>query len=152
MALQLVGFGTTFAITQTIAAIGFPIIILLLIPVRTFILPKYFTPQELSALDGPTASPFTMKSVGGNFSGEVVANLEVPHRHANFPEIPRQSASVEPREAKIDRAGIQDFHHRPSVRDAGNEGQVESIEMQQPRLGTRRVSRRSASGDCSSLG
>ena len=67
VALQLVGFGATFAITQTIAAIGFPIIILLLIPVRTFILPKYFTDDELSTLDAPTASPFTMESVGGNF-------------------------------------------------------------------------------------
>lgn len=65
--LELLGFGATFAITQTIAAIGFPIIILLLIPVRTFVLPRYFTAEELSLLDGPTASPFTMESVGGNF-------------------------------------------------------------------------------------
>lgn len=70
VALELVGFGATFAISQTIAAIGFPIIILLLIPVRTFLLPKYFTSQELSILDAPTASTFTMESVGGNF-GEI---------------------------------------------------------------------------------
>lgn len=63
--LELVGFGATFAITQTIAAIGFPVIILLLIPVRSFLLPKWFTREELAALDGPTASPFTMESVGG---------------------------------------------------------------------------------------
>jgi hypothetical protein len=67
VAIQLAGFGATFAITQTIAAIGFPIIILLLIPVRTWILPKFFTPDELRALDAPTASPFTMESVGGNY-------------------------------------------------------------------------------------
>ena len=65
--LELIGFGATFAITQTIAAIGFPIIILLLIPIRTFLLPKYFTSDELTILDAPTASPFTMESVGGNF-------------------------------------------------------------------------------------
>jgi hypothetical protein len=65
--IQLVGFASTFAITQTIAAIGFPIIILLLIPARTWILPKFFTPEELRALDAPTASPFTMESVGGNY-------------------------------------------------------------------------------------
>ena len=64
--LELLGFGATFAITQTIAAIGFPIIILLLIPVRTFLLPMWFTKDELSALDAPTASPFTMESVGGS--------------------------------------------------------------------------------------
>ncbi|MCJ1231723.1 hypothetical protein MMC12_008402 [Toensbergia leucococca] len=68
--LELVGFGMTFAITQTIAAIGFPIIILLLVPVRTFLLPRFFTPEELSMLDAPTASPFTMESVGGNYGDD----------------------------------------------------------------------------------
>ncbi|KAJ5276643.1 hypothetical protein N7524_002796 [Penicillium chrysogenum] len=70
VALELFGFGATFAITQTIAAIGFPVIILLLIPVRSFLLPKWFTREELAALDGPTASPFTMESVGGNHGME----------------------------------------------------------------------------------
>lgn len=63
--LELIGFGGTFAITQTIAAIGFPVIILFLIPVRAFLFPLWFTPEELSTLDAPTASPFTMESVGG---------------------------------------------------------------------------------------
>ncbi|KAJ7164701.1 HCO3 transporter family-domain-containing protein [Mycena crocata] len=64
--VQLVGFGATFAITQTIAAIGFPIIIMLLIPLRFLVVPRLsFTPEELAILDGPTASPFTMESVGG---------------------------------------------------------------------------------------
>lgn len=70
VALALTGFGATFAITQTIAAVGFPVIILLLIPIRTILLPKYFTAEELSILDAPTASPFTMESVGGNFGQE----------------------------------------------------------------------------------
>ncbi|KAL8692853.1 MAG: hypothetical protein Q9218_002203 [Villophora microphyllina] len=73
VALELLGFGATFAITQTIAAIGFPIIILVLVPVRTFLLPKYFTQEELSILDAPTASRFTMESVGGNFGEEAHA-------------------------------------------------------------------------------
>lgn len=64
-ALELIGFGITFAITQTIAAIGFPIVILLLIPFRTIVMPHWFTPEELAVLDAPTASPFTMESVGG---------------------------------------------------------------------------------------
>ncbi|KAJ6004919.1 hypothetical protein N7540_012718 [Penicillium herquei] len=63
--IELIGFGATFAITQTIAAIGFPVIILLLIPVRSFLFPLWFTREELSILDAPTASPFTMESVGG---------------------------------------------------------------------------------------
>jgi len=71
VAIQLVGFGGTFAITQTIAAVGFPIIILLLIPFRTWVLPKWFTEEELRLLDAPTASPFTMISVGGNHGEDV---------------------------------------------------------------------------------
>ncbi|CAO2648659.1 Nn.00g079260.m01.CDS01 [Neocucurbitaria sp. VM-36] len=71
VALELVGFGATFAITQTIAAIGFPVFIFLYIPMRTWLMPRLFTAQELGILDAPTASPFTMESVGGNH-GEVV--------------------------------------------------------------------------------
>jgi hypothetical protein len=71
VALELVGFGATFAITQTIAAIGFPVFIFLYIPLRTFIMPRWFTTQELGLLDAPTASPFTMESVGGNH-GQIV--------------------------------------------------------------------------------
>ncbi|TFK40712.1 HCO3 transporter family-domain-containing protein [Crucibulum laeve] len=64
--VQLIGFGTTFAVTQTIAAVGFPVIILLLLPIRTLLIPRLpFTAEELAVLDGPTASPFTMESVGG---------------------------------------------------------------------------------------
>ena len=41
------------------AAIGFPIIILLLIPLRTLIIPLLpFTEEELAILDRPTASAF----------------------------------------------------------------------------------------------
>jgi boron transporter len=73
VAIELVAFGATFAITQTVAAVGFPIFILALIPIRAFVLPKWFTSEELSLLDAPTASPFTMISVGGNFGQDVSA-------------------------------------------------------------------------------
>lgn len=71
VALELIGFGTTFAITQTIAAIGFPVFILLYIPMRTWGMPRWFTDAELRILDAPTASPFTMESVGGNHGDTV---------------------------------------------------------------------------------
>ncbi|CUA68396.1 Putative transporter C543,05c [Schizosaccharomyces pombe 972h-] [Rhizoctonia solani] len=67
VAIELLGFGATMAITQTIAAIGFPIVIMLLVPIRTWVVPRLpFMPEELKVLDGPTASPFTMASVGGS--------------------------------------------------------------------------------------
>ncbi|CAK7240018.1 MAG: hypothetical protein STHCBS139747_001453 [Sporothrix thermara] len=76
VAVELVGFGATFAITQTVAAVGFPVFILLLIPVRAWLLPHFFTSEELAALDGPTASPFTMESVGGNYGEAKTGHLD----------------------------------------------------------------------------
>ncbi|KAL7414672.1 HCO3 transporter family-domain-containing protein [Mrakia frigida] len=60
--LELIGFAATFAITNTKAAIGFPVVISLMIPLRTWVVPKLktFTEEELAILDGPVASPFTM--------------------------------------------------------------------------------------------
>ncbi|KAF5360654.1 hypothetical protein D9756_004845 [Leucocoprinus leucothites] len=59
LAVELIGFGATFAITQTIAAIGFPVIIMLLVPLRVALIPRLpFSSEELAILDGPTASPF----------------------------------------------------------------------------------------------
>ncbi|ROT39246.1 putative chloride-bicarbonate anion exchanger AE2 [Sodiomyces alkalinus F11] len=69
VAVELFAFGATFAITQTIAAVGFPVVIMLLIPVRALLLPKWFTAKELATLDAPTASPFTMENVGGGSFG-----------------------------------------------------------------------------------
>ncbi|KAI0600442.1 HCO3 transporter family-domain-containing protein [Biscogniauxia sp. FL1348] len=67
--VELAAFGATFAITQTVAAVGFPVVILALIPARALLLPRLFTPAELAALDAPTASAFTMESVGGAYGG-----------------------------------------------------------------------------------
>lgn len=65
--VELIGFAATFAISQTIAAIGFPVFIILLIPLRTWLMPKWFREEELKALDAPTAGPFVMESVGGAY-------------------------------------------------------------------------------------
>ncbi len=41
------------------AAIGFPVIIMLLLPLRMLLVPRMsFTREELAILDGPAASPF----------------------------------------------------------------------------------------------
>ena len=67
VAIQLLGFGATFAVTQTIAAVGFPIVIFLLVPLRSFLMPRWFSAEELGLMDGPTAGEFVMVSVGGNY-------------------------------------------------------------------------------------
>ncbi|KAL7625047.1 hypothetical protein AAE478_004261 [Parahypoxylon ruwenzoriense] len=68
VAVELAAFGATFAITQTVAAVGFPVVILALIPVRAILLPRLFSPLELNVLDAQTASPFTMESVSGSYA------------------------------------------------------------------------------------
>ena len=50
-----------------IAAIGFPVIIILLIPLRYYYGPKWFSPAELAILDAPTAnSAAVMVSIGSD--------------------------------------------------------------------------------------
>ena len=135
--LQLAGFGATFAITQSIAAIGFPIIILLLVPVRTFLLPRYFTQNELSLLDAPTASPFTMESVGGNF-GEAVdptstQNEAEAHNDAvSDVESLDESDYAERGEVRPDHPAKRDLRRRTSFRSSAGEATGESIEMHRP--------------------
>lgn len=70
VACELAFFAAAFAVTQTIAAIGFPIILLAPIPFRVWVLPRILKKEELDVLDAPTASPFTMVSVGGVYGGE----------------------------------------------------------------------------------
>ncbi|KAF2637271.1 HCO3 transporter family protein [Massarina eburnea CBS 473.64] len=54
--LQIIGVAVTVAISQTIAAIGFPVLIIALIPLRTFLMPRWFSVEELSVLDDLTAN------------------------------------------------------------------------------------------------
>ena len=124
--LELLGFAATFAITQTIAAIGFPIIILLLVPVRSFLMPLWFTKDEMSALDAPTASPFTMESVGGSHEAEDTEMSQGDHRSPSNSKSPAdhavmmrrgESSSSEPAvEDDLERGEAYELQERPQVR------------------------------------
>jgi hypothetical protein len=160
VAIQLLGFGVTFAITQTIAAVGFPIIILLLIPFRTFVLPKWFTDEELRLLDAPTASPFTMISVGGNF-GESLEALDSTLAGRSGEDTAVQSDINTGSEGMLvcDNTEESDegaaergegpgatMKRRESWRGESRSGrwrQVESYEMQKPGMSRRSMSRQS---------
>lgn len=66
ISLQILGVAATIAISQTIAAIGFPVLIIALIPLRTFLMPRWFTKRDLSVLDDLTAnSKVVLASLGG---------------------------------------------------------------------------------------
>ncbi|KAK9459755.1 HCO3 transporter family-domain-containing protein [Lipomyces oligophaga] len=60
--LELISFGATFALTQTIAAIGFPAMLIIFGGLSIF-LNRIFPPEELDILDSPTASEFTMNMI-----------------------------------------------------------------------------------------
>ncbi|QKD57865.2 HCO3 transporter family-domain-containing protein [Fusarium oxysporum Fo47] len=64
--LQLVGVAACVAVSHTLAAIGFPILIILLIPLRILLVPRWFTLRELQILDDFTATnKMVLASLGG---------------------------------------------------------------------------------------
>ncbi|KAI2846644.1 hypothetical protein CBS63078_254 [Aspergillus niger] len=70
---QVIGVAACVAISQTIAAIGFPILIIGLIPFRVWVVPRWFGVEELGVLDGLTADgEAVLCSLGGppRFPGE----------------------------------------------------------------------------------
>ncbi|KAM0798558.1 HCO3 transporter family protein [Usnea florida] len=63
---QMFGIAATVGVSQTIAGIGFPVLIIALIPLRWKILPKIFTAKELRVMDAPTAdNEVVLASMGG---------------------------------------------------------------------------------------
>lgn len=66
VAWQLLGWAATVAISQTVAAIGFPVLIVALIPLRWLLLPRLFTKDELLVMDNLTATNHVvLVSLGG---------------------------------------------------------------------------------------
>ena len=66
LAWQFFGIIATIGVSQTIAGIGFPVLIIALIPLRVVVLPKFFTAKELRTLDAPTANnAVVLASLGG---------------------------------------------------------------------------------------
>lgn len=63
---SVLGVGFSVAISQTIGAIGFPVIILSLIPLRWLAYPRWFSREELAIMDHLTADgDVVMASMGG---------------------------------------------------------------------------------------
>ena len=64
--LQVTGVAACVAVSHTLAAIGFPVLIILLIPLRIFLIPRWFSLAELRVLDEFTAtSSVVLRSLGG---------------------------------------------------------------------------------------
>ncbi|KAL4802394.1 HCO3 transporter family-domain-containing protein [Aspergillus unguis] len=66
LACEIIPVAACVAISQTIAAVGFPVLIIAMIPFRVWILPRWFSAFELGVLDDLTASnPAVLQSLGG---------------------------------------------------------------------------------------
>lgn len=66
LGLQWLTIGAEIAISQTLGAIGFPVIILLLLPLRWTLMLRWFSPEDLHRLDNPTAdADVVLESFGG---------------------------------------------------------------------------------------
>jgi hypothetical protein len=64
--LQMLGVAACVAISHTIAAVGFPFLIILLIPFRILLVPRWFTLKELEIMDDFTATnKMVLASLGG---------------------------------------------------------------------------------------
>lgn len=113
VSIELLGFGATFAITQTVAAVGFPVIIFLLIPLRVMVLPHFFTSEELGVLDGPTAGPHVMESVGGSLD-------DLEKRHGRKDESSASGTDMT-HDVEAGRGVMQDGTGSAIVADAGGE-------------------------------
>lgn len=145
VAIELIGFGATFAISQTIAAIGFPIIILLLIPVRTWLMPKWFRDDELRALDAPTAGSFVMESVGGAYgvSESSTPELNESDENAVVDDSLERGESYELGTAVTSGKDVDDGAGIGGSAAAAAVRRPSHSELQRPQIGMRKRSRSS---------
>ncbi|EMD90470.1 hypothetical protein COCC4DRAFT_56841 [Bipolaris maydis ATCC 48331] len=93
--IQILGVACTVAISQTIAAIGFPVLIIALIPLRTFCMPKWFSEQELGVLDALTAdNPAVLVSFGGTPGGMKNSGTGGVIRHEEQGDVEKADSSA----------------------------------------------------------
>jgi boron transporter len=102
---QLLGWAATVGISQTLGAVGFPVLIMALIPLRWVVLPRLFTRKELEVLDQLTAT------------GEVV--------HVSLGGVPEMPEVRRERE-RMERDGAEDPEGR--LEGDGEEGVLTQIE------------------------
>ncbi|KAM7216254.1 boron transporter 1 [Rhypophila decipiens] len=66
IAIQFSAVAACVAVSHTLAAVGFPVLILILIPLRILLIPKWFRLKELQVLDDFTATnKIVLASLGG---------------------------------------------------------------------------------------
>ena len=86
--LQLIGWAATVGISQTLGAIGFPVLIMALIPLRWTLMPRWFSVHELQIMDSlTTTGEVVLVSLGGR------------------PEMPEERLAERKGKSDIEKAG-----------------------------------------------
>jgi hypothetical protein len=125
ISFQAFGVLSSVAISQTIAAIGFPVIITSLIPLRWIILPRIFTEKELLILDAPTAdADVVLASMGGQPTRPEVA----------LAERRRHQQNVDGEKGAASSSGISEANSDMKSRDGWNDEEGREIETDRERM------------------
>jgi hypothetical protein len=86
----------------------FPVFIFALIPIRVLLMPKWFKPEELGALDAATASPFTLESCGGTW-GTYENSTVVSSAH-----------TLNPNDDIMERGAMSSGQEKDAIEEAGS--------------------------------
>lgn len=106
------------------AAIGFPVIITLLIPLRYYFGPKWFTPEDLAILDAPTAnSPAVMVSIGSDLSRVTGEGKEVAEDTGIAGSLAKPSPSADEEKAHLERLNL----YRIRSRQEDDQAHIQSV-------------------------
>lgn len=110
---QLLGWAMCVSISQTIAAIGFPVLITAMIPFRVAVMPKLFTAEELEIMDSLTAdNVIVLASLGGKPvmpeqvtpqtpRSEETPDLEAREREEEQREVEKKEQSATPNDDTV---------------------------------------------------
>ncbi|GAA6010976.1 hypothetical protein JCM8202_003851 [Rhodotorula sphaerocarpa] len=127
VAIQWIFFAAMIAVSETIAGISFPVFPLALIPVRHYIVPKLFSPEELAALDAPTAnSPAVLVSLGGPLQPERETSRRAARRPSFASGVSTQRSMGDAEEGSVRRRNGEAEGESPEYDDRWQEEDEEA--------------------------
>lgn len=124
---QIFGWAATIAISQTIGAIGFPVLIIGLIPLRWVLFPRLFTAEELSIMDHLTATGEVVHVSLGGIPEMPERELQQKSKKSD----PEQGDSDSSEPPLDDKNNSQDGTDRASTKGLRRPSQQESLELRE---------------------
>jgi hypothetical protein len=145
---QLFTWAASVAISQTIAAIGFPVIVTALIPFRVFIIPKIFERWELEILDALTAdSDVVLASLGGKPTMRELKELEVEGGEGGISSAERDGSETDEKDVTKDGLGGDEEVRQRSMYTGGVDGDGVRLDTGNSRRTSKMVAKEAGRGD-----